>query len=122
MAEAMPRRRVLIVEDEASLRQSYARFFGARFELAFAASGADALRLAAERAPDVAVLDLRLPDTDGIALLQQLRVAYPGLPIIITTAYVSLEPQLRVLDLAHDGYLVKPFDLAELGARLDATG
>lgn len=116
----MLKRRVLFVEDEASLRRSYRRFFGPRYEVAFAADGANALRLMHEDAPDVAVLDLRLPDTDGIELLRRLRTLRPDLPVIITSAYLSLEPQLRVLDLAHHGYFVKPFDLADLGARIDA--
>jgi DNA-binding response OmpR family regulator len=68
------------------------------------------------------VLDLRLPDTDGIDLLRRLRARVPALRVIITSAYVSFEPQLRVLDLPHNGYLVKPFDLADLAQRIDALG
>ena len=67
----------------------------------------------------MAVLDLRLPDTDGIDLLRQLRRSGRTWPVIITSAYVSLEPQLRVLDLPHHGYLVKPFDLDDLARRID---
>jgi DNA-binding response OmpR family regulator len=119
MADAMPRRRVLFIEDEPALRSSYERAFGSRYESAYAASGSEALRLLAEHRPDVAVLDLRLPDTDGIDLLRRIRAVRPGLPVIITSAYISLEPQLRVLDLPHEGYLVKPFDLADLARRID---
>lgn len=121
MAKAEPRRRVLFIEDESALLQSYERAFGTRYEAAFAATGAEALRLFAERPPDLAVLDLRLPDTDGIDLLRRLRALQPDLPVIITSAYVSLEPQLRVLDLPHHGYFVKPFDLSELAARIDGV-
>ena len=120
MASPRSRRRVLFVEDEPALRQSYARAFQARYEAEFAATGREALARFRARPPEVVVLDLRLPDTDGIALLRQLRVEQPTLPIIITTAYVSLEPQLQVLDLPHHGYLVKPFDLGELALRIDA--
>jgi len=119
MEAASPRRRVLFVEDEPALRLSYERFFAGRFDAMFAANGADALRQAAAAAPDVAVLDLRLPDTDGIDLLRRLRELLPGLPVIITSAYVSLEPQLQMLDLPYCGYFVKPFDLHLLGARID---
>lgn len=122
MSRAGPKRRVLFVEDEVSLRRSYQRYFGERYDVVVAADGAEALRLAGERVPDVAVLDLRLPDTDGIALLRRLRALAPALPVVITSAYLSLEPQLSVLDLPHHGYLVKPFDLAELGSRIDAAG
>lgn len=122
MANAMPRRRVLFIEDEAALRQSYQRAFQARYDSAFAATGQEALRLLGEHRPDVAVLDLRLPDTDGIELLRRLRAQRPGLPVVVTSAYMSLEPQLQVLGLPHSGYLVKPFDLSALAARIDAAG
>jgi DNA-binding response OmpR family regulator len=89
--------------------------------LAFATNGAEALEQLEQHRPDVAVLDMRLPDTDGIELLRRIRVSYPDLPVIITTAYLSIEPQLKVLDLPHSGYIVKPFRLDELGARIDAV-
>jgi DNA-binding response OmpR family regulator len=119
MADAEPRRRVLFIEDEPALRSSYERAFAQRYDAAFAATGAEAMRLLTTHRPDVAVLDLRLPDTDGIDLLRRLRVMRPDLAVIITSAYVSLEPQLRVLALPHHGYLVKPFDLADLARRID---
>lgn len=121
MAVAMPRRRVLFIEDEAALRLSYERAFHARYEAAYAATGQEALRLLREHRPEVAVLDLRLPDTDGIQLLRQLRAERPELAVVVTSAYLSLEPQLAVLGLPHSGYLVKPFDLALLAERIDAA-
>jgi DNA-binding response OmpR family regulator len=116
-----PRRRVLIVEDEPALRMSYERFFNPRYDLVFAANGAEALTKLSEHRPDVAVLDMRLPDTNGVELLQRIRKLDPTLPVIITTAYMSVEPQLRVLDLPHSGYIVKPFRIEELGKRIDAV-
>jgi two-component system OmpR family response regulator len=121
MTEGKGRRRVLIVEDEPALRLSYERHFKPRYDLIFASTGAEALARLAEERPDVAVLDMRLPDTDGVELLRRIRSTQPGLPVIITTAYVSIEPQLKVLDLPHSGYIVKPFRLDELGARIDAV-
>jgi DNA-binding response OmpR family regulator len=114
------RRRVLFVEDEPALRLSYERHFAPRYELVFASTGAEALAKLEEHRPDVAVLDMRLPDTDGVDLLRRIRRTQPELPVIITTAYMSIEPQLKVLDLPHSGYIVKPFRLDELGARIDA--
>jgi DNA-binding response OmpR family regulator len=120
MTQATRRRRVLIVEDEPALRLSYDRAFRPRYDLAFASNGAEAIEQLEQHRPDVAVLDMRLPDTDGIELLRRIRVSHPDLPVIITTAYLSIEPQLKVLDLPHSGYIVKPFRLDELGARIDA--
>ncbi|HEX9487414.1 MAG TPA: response regulator [Gemmatimonadales bacterium] len=117
-----PRRKVLFVEDESTLRRTYKRFFADRYHLAFAASGTEARRQLDEFHPEVLVLDLRLPDTDGITLLQEIRRSQPALPVIVTTSYVSMEPLINVLDLGHSGYLVKPFDLEDLAARIDALG
>lgn len=122
MTEPHSRRRVLFVEDEPALRFSYERYFRNRYELAFAASGAEALTQLAAATPDVLVLDMRLPDTDGVDLLRRVRESHPALPVFITTAYVSMEPRLRVLDLSFSGYLVKPFELRDLGDRIDALG
>ncbi|PYP36767.1 MAG: hypothetical protein DMD34_01165 [Gemmatimonadetes bacterium] len=115
-----PRRKVLFVEDEPTLRRTYKRFFANRYDVAFAASGSEARRQMDEFHPEVLVLDLRLPDTDGITLLQEIRASRPTLPVIVTTSYVSMEPLINVLDLGHSGYLVKPFDMDDLAARIDA--
>ena len=115
-------RKVLFVEDEAALRSSYQRFFEGRYTMAYAANGAEAMQRLHEFDPDVLVLDMRLPDTDGIALLQRIRETRPSIPVVVTTAYVSMEPLMNVLDLGHSRYLVKPYDLNELAAAIDAAG
>ena len=115
------RRTVLFIEDEPILRVSYERFFAGHYELLFASSGAQALTLLGQHNPDAAVLDLRLPDTDGIDLLKRIHQIQPQLPVIIATAYSSIEPQLEVLDLQHAGYLVKPFELGALRDLIDAA-
>ena len=117
-----PLKRVLFVEDEASLRTSYLRFFAGRYELAFAGSGSEGLAQLKTFHPDVIVLDLRLPDTDGVAVLQDIRKTHPAMPVVVTTAYMSMEPLMSLLDLEHSAYLIKPFDLNELAARIDAAG
>lgn len=122
MPQKSPRRRVLFIEDERSLRTSYSRYFAARYEMAFAESGQEALERLDTFHPDVIVLDLRLPDTDGIDLFQVIRRRLPGVPVVVTTAYHSMEPLMQVLNLGHSGYLVKPFELAELATLIDATG
>lgn len=121
MADGTTPRRVLFIEDEAALRISYRRYFAPRYAMAFAATGAEGLALLESHRPDVLVLDMRLPDTDGVALLRQVHARRPELPVVITTAYTSIEPQLAVLDLPYASYLLKPFDLDDLAARIDAA-
>lgn len=116
------RRRVLFVEDESALRRTYQRFFATRYDVAFAATGTEARHQLDSFQPEVLVLDLRLPDTDGVTLLQEIRQSRPTLPVIVTTSYVSMEPLFQVLDLGHSGYLVKPFELDDLAARIDGLG
>jgi two-component system, NtrC family, response regulator GlrR len=122
MGRAASRRKVLFVEDDPLVRSTYERFFASLYDMTFAASGSEALRRLKGLTPDVLVLDMRLPDTDGVALFQSIRASHPGLPVIVTTAYESMEPLLATLDLGHSGYLVKPFDMDDLAARIDAVG
>ncbi len=102
------------MEDEQQLVSAYRRYFGTRFTLAFAASGEEAVRQMETFAPDLVVLDMRLPDTDGVDLLRQVRTVRADLPVVVTTAYASMQPMLEVLGLGHSGFLVKPFELSEL--------
>lgn len=118
----MPPRKVLFVEDETALQYSYERFFQGKYSMAYAPNGAEAMRQLDVFKPDVLVLDMRLPDTDGIALLQRIRETRPTLPVVVTTAYVSMEPLMDVLDLGPSRYLVKPYELSELAAAIDAAG
>jgi DNA-binding response OmpR family regulator len=121
MAETGVRRKVLFIEDEADLRSAYRRYYDERYRMAFAGTGAEAIPQLSAFGPDVIVLDMRLPDTDGIDLLRQIRSDHPDLPVVITTAYTSVEPLVEVLGMGHSGYLVKPFGLDELAERIDAA-
>lgn len=114
-------RRVLFIEDERELRDAYRRYYEGRYEMAFAGTGAEAVPQLESFRPDVIVLDLRLPDTDGIDLLRRIRDESPDVPVVVTTAYESMEPMMEVLGLRHSGYLVKPYGLDELAERIDAA-
>jgi two-component system response regulator AtoC len=117
---APPRkRRVLFVEDEAPLRAAYARLFGGRYELAFAATGMEALREFERFAPEVVVLDLRLPDVDGIDVLAKIRATNTAVRVVVTSSYASMEPQIGMLGLGLDAYLQKPFDSGDLARLID---
>src|ERR1022692_5088456 len=82
--------------------------------------GTAALRSIQLRAPDAIVLDLQLPDIDGLEICRRIRRAGDSTPILMLTARDAVNDRVAGLDVGADDYLVKPFDLAELLARLRA--
>ena len=113
--------RVLFVEDDTRIAlsaSSYLRTAG--FAVDVAPSGEDALRLAAMHEYDAAVLDIRLPDIDGLEVCTRLRASGHAIRILMATARDTLEDRIAGLDLGADDYVVKPYALAELEARLRA--
>jgi two-component system, OmpR family, KDP operon response regulator KdpE len=113
--------RVLIVEDEGGLRRALAINLRARkYEVSGAASGAEALDLAAKSPPDVVVLDLGLPDMDGTEVIAGLR-GWSRAPIIVLSARQSQDDKVVALDAGADDYMTKPFGMDELLARLRAA-
>ena len=121
MPDAAPLPRVLFVEDEDVLVSAYRRFFAARYTMAFATTGEQAVPQMEAFAPDLLVLDMNLPDTDGVDVLRRLRALRPALPVVVTTAYASMEPLLGVMGLGHNGFLTKPFELGDLGKTIDGV-
>lgn len=111
--------RVLIVDDDEAIRQLLAMALGAAgWTVRAAATGAQALAAARDRAPDVAVLDVMLPDIDGLELLRRLRADIPGLPVLLLTARDGAADRRAGLRAGADGYVTKPFALDQVIARL----
>jgi two-component system OmpR family response regulator len=113
--------RLLVVEDDAQLRTVIAHTFrdlGHAVEVA--ADGAAADELLSSRGFDVVVLDLGLPQVDGLELLRRVRRRRSETAILVITARHRVEERICVLDLGADDYLVKPFALGELQARVRA--
>ena len=111
---------VLLVEDEDRIASFVTKGLGARgFEVRRAASGAEAQAAVSEEI-GVVVLDLGLPDVDGLEVLRRLRERSPRLPVVILTARGDIEDRVRGLDLGADDYVAKPFAIDELAARLRA--
>lgn len=110
---------LLIVEDQADVAANIWDYFSARgHEVDHAADGATGLRMALKGGYDVIVLDLGLPRLDGLLLCQRLREAGQGVPVIMLTARDQLEDKLSGFAHGADDYLVKPFALKELEARI----
>ena len=115
-------RRILLVEDDESLRRILAEQLevGREFETVQAATAAEALEAAANGRIDVVLLDIGLPDMDGRTLCRELRDAGMRQPIIMLTGADSEADTVLGLDSGANDYIVKPFRLAELLARLRA--
>jgi DNA-binding response OmpR family regulator len=113
--------RLLIIEDNQRLCQAVAQGLRAQgFAVDTAASAADGLRIWRAADYDAAVLDLMLPDGTGLDALKQMRDGGNMTPVLILTALDSIEDRVRGLDGGADDYLVKPFAMQELVARLRA--
>jgi DNA-binding response OmpR family regulator len=112
---------VLVVEDERKLRdfiRSYLERAG--MTVLSAGSGAEAITLATQAAPDLVVLDLGLPDIPGEAVARELRAMSSAIPIVMLTARAAEEDRIRGLELGADDYVVKPFSPRELVLRVQA--
>jgi two-component system response regulator MprA len=113
--------KVLIVDDDRPLRDALRRALTlGGFEADTAETGQEGLTKVALGAPDALVLDVGLPDLDGLAVTRRLRDAGNRVPILLLTARDAVADRIDGLDAGADDYLVKPFDVGELKARLRA--
>lgn len=113
---------LLVVEDDASIRESLTDFFAGRNWLVTACAGlASAQRALAAQRFSMVLLDLRLPDGDGLDLLRGLRKAGDKTPVIVLTARGEVEQRVLGLQVGADDYVVKPFSVYELDARIQAV-
>jgi two-component system KDP operon response regulator KdpE len=113
--------RVLVVDDEPQIRRALATNLQARdYEVDLAATGEEALRLAAERHPDVVILDIGLPGISGVEVVRGLR-GWTDTPIIMLSVRETEADKVEALDAGADDYVTKPFGMNELLARLRAS-
>ncbi|MFI7699802.1 response regulator transcription factor [Nonomuraea sp. NPDC049480] len=116
-----PEARLLVVDDEPNIRELFsASLRMAGFEVLTAADGKEALRVAEESSPDLVMLDVMLPDLDGLAVAGRLRSRGRRVPVLFVTAKDSPEDRLAGLGLGED-YVTKPFSLEEVIARIRAV-
>jgi len=113
--------RVLVVEDDAAVRRMLERRLGAEgFEVAGAADGGAALAATESSVPDLVVLDVAMPGLDGFEVCRRLRAKGLTGGVLMLTARDSVEDRVRGLESGADDYVVKPFAIAEVVARLRA--
>jgi two-component system OmpR family response regulator len=111
--------RILIVDDEQSLAAVLASVMGQEgWETETAATGSAAVRVAREFSPDAVVLDMMLPDFDGLQVLRRLRSADPTVCVLFLTARDSVQDRITGISAGGDDYVAKPFSLEEVLARL----
>ncbi len=113
--------RILIADDDRAIREALSRALTLEgYEVVQAPDGAQALSLIESTRPDVAVLDVMMPNVDGLMVCRVLRAERNRLPVLMLTARTETPDRVAGLDAGADDYLAKPFDLDELLARIRA--
>ncbi|NKX56223.1 response regulator transcription factor [Arthrobacter mobilis] len=122
MKKTGPEAKLLVVDDEPNIRELLStslRFAG--FDVVAAANGREALAAAETHNPDLAVLDVMLPDMDGFTVTRRLRAAGRHFPVVFLTARDDTEDKVTGLTVGGDDYVTKPFSLDEVVARIRAV-
>ena len=123
MAPALPSPsvRILVVDDDLAVRRSIDRALRLEgYEVVTVGTGREALDAVTASPPDALILDLQLPDLDGLKVCRHLRSSGNDTPVLMLTARQEIDDRVQGLDAGADDYLIKPFALAELLARLRA--
>lgn len=122
MESAVALARVLVVEDDAAIRRGVSDALEmSGYAVLQAADGREGFETASSAEIDLVLLDISMPKRDGLSVLEELRLVRPGLPVIFLTARGEAEDKVRGLRLGADDYVVKPFNAAELLARVEAV-
>src|SRR5215213_2305734 len=106
---------LLVVDDEIPVLRVVERLAAkVGFDVVACANGADAMRTLMRRPADLAMVDLRMPDVNGLDLLRQIRASHPGCEVILMTAYAAVDSAVEAIKLGAREYLTKPFDFDRL--------
>jgi CheY-like chemotaxis protein len=107
-------KRILIVDDNSVVQDVLKEFFNGRYQVQLAPNASQALSLIVRGAPDLVLLDVKMPGLDGLSLLKSLRETGVAVPIFLMTGYDSLQVAQEALNSGANAYLPKPFDLLHL--------
>jgi len=104
--------KILVVDDDPEVRMATRDFLSSKgYEVVVAEGGREALRLLDASPPDVVLLDVAMPDMDGMETLKRMVATHPAMPVIMVTANADIEITSKVLQLGAADYVPKPFDL-----------
>lgn len=111
---------VLIIEDDEDLRESLRLLLEDKYDIQALENGLTGLKAALRNPPDLILLDLKMPEMDGFQACKVLRAdkEFDGIPIIVLSGYNTVEDRTRIFELGADDFIAKPFDNAELLARI----
>lgn len=116
----MGKRSILICDDERGVRESLALILGEEHELAYAANGQEALDYLRGHEADLAILDIKMPQLNGLEALRALKRLRPGLRILMITGYESSDVASEAIQLGADDYLTKPFEREKVWEKVRA--
>ena len=105
---------ILVVDDEEGIRESFKLILEDYYELKFATNGIDALETLKISAPDLVLLDIKMPKIHGMEILKQVKSLKPKLPVIIVTGYQSVETAQEAFKNGAADYIPKPFDSKQI--------
>ena len=115
------REKILVIEDEKSIAHFISTILTANgYDAMRASSGAEAMSMISSHCPDLVILDLGLPDMDGLDILRQIR-SWSTLPVVVVSARSHEQDKVSALDLGADDYLAKPFGMMEMVSRIRAV-
>ena len=111
----MGKSRILVVDDNTKIQYAFRSFLENEGYISIPVEkGSDVLKILEHENPKVVFLDIRLPDTDGLEILRQIKQKYPGLPVVIITGHNNEENKIRAQELGADGFLEKPVSLTNM--------
>lgn len=109
------RKSIIIIDDELLIRDLlYDHFSEREWVVSVSESGEKSLELLRNRAYNIALVDLRMPDMDGLSFIRKIRDLYPSLPVVIMTGFPTVETAVEAIHLKVDDYFIKPFNINKL--------